>query len=108
MVRLSDARMSGTSYGTCVLHVAPESFVGGPLALVRNGDLIELDVDRRVLNLKISDDEMKKRKSAWKPPVRKYERGFGVIFSQHVKQADEGCDFDFLEGTAPIPEPEIH
>jgi dihydroxy-acid dehydratase len=91
-----------------VLHVAPESFVGGPLALVRNGDPIELDVDKRQLNLKISDAEMTKRKSAWKPSARKYERGYGAIFSQHVKQADEGCDFDFLEGTAPIPEPEIH
>jgi dihydroxy-acid dehydratase len=108
MVRLSDARMSGTSYGACVLHVAPESAVGGPLALVRNGDLIELDVENRVLNLKISDQEMKARKSAWKPPVRKYERGYGAIFAQHVKQADEGCDFDFLEGTAPTAEPEIH
>ena len=108
MVRVSDSRMSGTSYGCCVLHVAPESFVGGPLALVRNGDLIELDVEKRVLNLKISADEIQKRKSAWKPAARKYDRGYGVIFAQHVKQADEGCDFDFLEGTAPIPEPEIH
>jgi len=108
MVRISDARMSGTSYGACVLHVAPESFVGGPLAFVRNGDLIELDVEKRELNLKISDAEMVKRKSAWKPPARKYERGYGSIFSEHVKQADEGCDFDFLEGTAPTPEPEIH
>jgi dihydroxy-acid dehydratase len=108
MVRLSDARMSGTSYGACVLHVAPESAVGGPLALVRDGDLIELDVEKRVLNLKISEQEMNTRKSAWKPPVRKYERGYGVIFAQHVKQADEGCDFDFLEGTAPVAEPEIH
>jgi len=108
MVRISDARMSGTSYGCCVLHVAPESFVGGPLAFVRNGDLIELDVERHVLNLRISPDEMQQRKSAWKPPVRKYERSYGAIFSGHVKQADEGCDFDFLEGTAPTPEPEIH
>jgi len=108
MVRISDARMSGTSYGCCVLHVAPESFVGGPLALVRNGDLIELDVERRVLNLKVSSEEMQKRKAAWKPPARKFERGYGAIFSRHVKQADEGCDFDFLEGTAPTPEPEIH
>jgi dihydroxy-acid dehydratase len=108
MVRLSDSRMSGTSYGCCVLHVAPESFVGGPLAFVRNGDLIELDVAKRVLNLKISDEEMQKRRSGWKAPARKYERGYGAIFSRHVKQADEGCDFDFLEGTAPIPEPEIH
>jgi len=108
MVRISDARMSGTSYGCCVLHVAPESYVGGPLGLVKSGDLIELDVEKRQLNLKISADEMQKRKSAWKPAARKYERGYGAIFSQHVKQADEGCDFDFLEGTAPIPEPEIH
>ena len=108
MVRISDARMSGTSYGCCVLHVAPESFVGGPLAFVRSGDLIELDVGKRVLNLKISSEEMEKRKSAWKRPVRKYQRSYGAIFSGHVKQADEGCDFDFLEGTAPTPEPEIH
>jgi dihydroxy-acid dehydratase len=108
MVRISDARMSGTSYGCCVLHVAPESFVGGPLAFVRSGDLIELDVGKRALNLKISPEEMEKRKSAWKPPARKYERSYGAIFSGHVKQADEGCDFDFLEGTAHTPEPEIH
>jgi len=108
MVRVSDARMSGTSYGTCVLHVAPESFVGGPLALVRNGDLIELDVERRVLNLKVTDEELKNRRAAWKPAASKYARGYGAIFSQHIRQADEGCDFDFLEGTAPIPEPEIH
>jgi dihydroxy-acid dehydratase len=108
MVRLSDSRMSGTSYGCCVLHVAPESFVGGPLAFVRSGDLIELDVENRALNLKVAPEELARRKSAWKPPARKYERGYGAIFSQHVKQADEGCDFDFLEGTAPIPEPEIH
>jgi dihydroxy-acid dehydratase len=108
MVRISDARMSGTSYGCCVLHVAPESFVGGPLALVRDGDLIELDVEKRQLNLKVSAEEMQKRKAAWKQPPRKFERGYGAIFSRHVKQADEGCDFDFLEGTAPTPEPEIH
>jgi dihydroxyacid dehydratase/phosphogluconate dehydratase len=108
MVRVSDARMSGTSYGTCVLHVAPESFIGGPLALVRDGDLIELDVDRRVLNLKISEEEANRRKAAWKAPTKKYARGYGALFSQHVRQADEGCDFDFLEGSAPIPEPEIH
>jgi dihydroxy-acid dehydratase len=108
MVRISDARMSGTSYGACVLHVAPESFVGGPLAFVRNGDLIELNVEKRELNLKISPQEFEKRRSGWKPPARKYERSYGAIFSEHVKQADEGCDFDFLEGTAPTPEPEIH
>ncbi len=108
MVRVSDARMSGTSYGACVLHVAPESFVGGPLALVRDGDFIELDVDKRVVNLNISEEELNRRKAAWKPPMKKYARGYGALFSQHVRQADEGCDFDFLEGSAPIPEPEIH
>jgi dihydroxyacid dehydratase/phosphogluconate dehydratase len=108
MVRISDARMSGTSYGTCVLHVAPESFIGGPLALVRNGDLIELDVERRELNLKVDEAELSRRKNAWKTPARKFERGYGAIFSRHIRQADEGCDFDFLEGTAAIPEPEIH
>ncbi len=108
MVRLSDARMSGTSYGACVLHVAPESFVGGPLALVRNGDPIELDVAKKTLSLKVDEAELRKRKSTWKPPARKYERGYGVIFSRHVTQADEGCDFDFLEGIAPTAEPEIH
>ncbi|HWI37126.1 MAG TPA: L-arabinonate dehydratase [Burkholderiales bacterium] len=108
MVRISDARMSGTSYGTCVLHVSPESYVGGPLALVKTGDLIELDVERRELNLMVSAEEMQRRKAAWRRPQRKYERGYGAIFAQHVRQADEGCDFDFLEGTQPTPEPEIH
>jgi dihydroxy-acid dehydratase len=108
MVRISDARMSGTSYGTCVLHVSPESWVGGPLALVKTGDIVELDVPGRKLALKISDEEMAKRKAAWKPGEKKYPRGYGKIFSQHVSQADKGCDFDFLEGTAPIPDPEIH
>jgi dihydroxy-acid dehydratase len=108
MVRLSDGRMSGTSYGTCILHVAPEAFVGGPLALVRNGDPIELDVERKVLNLKISEAEAAKRRAAWQRPAQKYERSYGAIFSRHVKQANEGCDFDFLEGTAPTAEPEIH
>jgi dihydroxy-acid dehydratase len=111
MVRISDARMSGTSYGACVLHVAPESYVGGPLALVRDGDLIELDVPARKLNVLISDEEMSKRKSAWQAPPKKFDRGFGKMYSAHVLQADQGCDFDFLEtshqeeaGT----DPEIH
>jgi len=108
MVRLSDGRMSGTSYGTCILHVAPEAYVGGPLALVRNGDPIELDVERKVLNLKIPEAELAKRKAAWQRPAPKYERSYGAIFSRHVKQANEGCDFDFLEGTAATAEPEIH
>ena len=108
MVRISDARMSGTSYGTCVLHVSPESFVGGPLAMVKNGDLIELDVERRELNLKVDAAELARRKAAWRMPEQKFARGYGAIFSRHIKQADEGCDFDFLEGTAATPEPEIH
>ena len=108
MVRVSDARMSGTSYGTCVLHVAPESFVGGPLALVENGDPIELDVERRALELKIPEAELQRRRAAWRQPPPKYERGYGAVFSRHISQADRGCDFDFLEGTAPTCEPEIH
>jgi dihydroxy-acid dehydratase len=108
MVRISDGRMSGTSYGTCILHVAPEAYVGGPLALVQEGDLIELNVAKRELNLKISADELAKRQAAWQRPAPKYERGYGAIFSRHIKQANEGCDFDFLEGTAPTAEPEIH
>jgi dihydroxy-acid dehydratase len=108
MVRLSDARMSGTSYGTCVLHVAPESFVGGPLALVRDGDIIELDVPGRRLSLRVTDDELARRRAEWVPRRPQYERGFGRMYAEHVTQADRGCDFDFLEGTAPIAEPEIH
>jgi dihydroxy-acid dehydratase len=108
MVRISDARMSGTSYGACVLHVAPESWIGGPLALVRDGDLIELDVPGRKLNLKVSDAELAKRKSAWKAPAPRYERGYGAAFSQHITQANDGCDFDFLEAGAQTPDPEIH
>ena len=108
MVRISDARMSGTAYGTAVLHVSPEAAAGGPLALVRDGDMIELDVEKKLINLKVSEAELAKRKAAWKRPPIKYERSYGAIFSRHVKQANEGCDFDFLEGTAPTPDPEIH
>ena len=108
MVRISDARMSGTSYGACVLHVAPESYVGGPLAFVEDGDMIELDVPARRLELKVSDDELARRRAAWKRPAPKFERGFGALYQQHITQADQGCDFDFLEGTAPTPDPEIH
>jgi dihydroxy-acid dehydratase len=108
MVRISDARMSGTSYGACVLHVAPESFVGGPLAFVRDGDVIELDVPKRRLFLHVSDEEMARRRADWKPRTVDYPRGFGRMYAQHVTQANRGCDFDFLEGTAPIAEPEIH
>jgi dihydroxy-acid dehydratase len=108
MVRISDARMSGTSYGACVLHIAPESFVGGPLAFVRNGDVIELDVPARRLSLRVSDEELAKRRAAWTPREVAYPRGYGHLYARHVSQADKGCDFDFLEGTAPIAEPEIH
>ena len=108
MVRISDARMSGTSYGTCVLHVAPESHVGGPLALVQDGDLIELDVAGRKLNLLVSEEEMARRKAAWTPPKPHYQRGYGAIFQNHITQADKGCDFDILEAGEPTPEPEIH
>ncbi|MGH9938918.1 MAG: dihydroxy-acid dehydratase, partial [Blastocatellia bacterium] len=108
MVRISDARMSGTSYGACVLHVSPESYIGGPLALVRDGDLIELDAPNRKLNLQIGEEEMARRRSEWTAPAPRYERGFGALFSRHVTQADQGCDFDFLHAGAETPEPEIH
>ena len=108
MVRISDARMSGTSYGACVLHVSPESFVGGPLALLKEGDIIELDVAARQLNMRVNEEELRRRRAAWRPKEGIYPRGYGKLFMQHIQQADQGCDFDFLEGTAPIPEPEIH
>ncbi|HEV7499721.1 MAG TPA: dihydroxy-acid dehydratase, partial [Vicinamibacteria bacterium] len=108
MVRISDARMSGTSYGACVLHVSPESFVGGPLAFVRDGDLIELDVPARRLELHVSAEEMARRREGWHQAEFPYPRGWTALHAQHVTQADKGCDFDFLEGTAPLPEPEIH
>jgi dihydroxy-acid dehydratase len=111
MLRISDARMSGTSYGACVLHVTPESYVGGPLALVRDGDLIQLDVAARTLSLLVSDEELEARRKAWVAPPPKFERGFGLLYSRHVLQADLGCDFDFLEtvrGAQTGAEPEIH
>ncbi len=110
MVRISDARMSGTSYGACVLHVAPEAYVGGPLALVRTGDLIALDVPARRIDVLITDAEMAARRQAWQPPAPKFDRGFGVLYLKHIGQADSGCDFDFLQtrkATEP-GEPEIH
>ena len=109
MLRLSDARMSGTSYGACILHVAPEAYIGGPLALVRTGDLISVDVAARRIHLEVSDDELARRKAAWTPPPRRYERGYGWMFSKHILQADAGCDFDFLETSfgAPVGEPDI-
>jgi dihydroxy-acid dehydratase len=112
MVRISDARMSGTSYGACVLHVTPESHVGGPLALVRDGDLVTLDIDARRIDMQVSDEELARRRAEWQRPVPKFGRGYGVMFLKHVQQADTGCDFDFLApdyaDTAGKDEPEIH
>ncbi len=108
MVRISDARMSGTSYGTCVLHVAPESYIGGPLALVRDGDLISLDVPNRRLDVLLSDNEWATRRAAWSRPAPLFRRGYGSLYAEHVTQANQGCDFDFLETDAETPEPEIH
>jgi dihydroxy-acid dehydratase len=108
MVRISDARMSGTSFGACVLHVAPESFIGGPLALVKTGDMIELDIPARRLQLLVSDDELERRRSAWKAPPPRYTRGYGAIFAEHVTQANEGCDFAILARRDAVPEPDIY
>jgi dihydroxy-acid dehydratase len=107
MVRISDARMSGTSYGTCVLHVAPESAVGGPLAMVRDGDRIELDVQARKIHLCVSDQELAERRKQWKPPERAYGRGYGMLFSKECMQANEGCDFTFLGFGPRTREPDI-
>jgi dihydroxy-acid dehydratase len=107
MVRISDARMSGTSYGTCVLHVAPESHIGGPLALVQDGDLIELDVESRSLNLLVDPQTLEDRRKAWKKPVVRWQRGYLKMFSEHTTQANQGCDFDFLHGNDADLEPEI-
>ncbi len=102
LVRISDARMSGTSYGTVVLHVAPESAIGGPLALVRDGDEIELDVPRRRLTLLVDDAELAQRRTAWRPRAPQFDRGYGRLFLDHVLQANRGCDFDFLLGRTPV------
>jgi dihydroxy-acid dehydratase len=110
MVRLSDARMSGTSFGACVLHVSPEAYVGGPLALLRNGDRVKLDVPGRRLDMLVSEEELAARRAAWTAPEKRYERGYGWMFSQHILQADKGCDFDYLETGfgGPVGEPEIY
>ena len=110
MLRLSDARMSGTSYGACILHIAPESYVGGPLALIQNGDMIEVDIPNRSLNVDLSEAEFAERRRSWVAPVPRYERGYGHMYTQHIEQADKGCDFDFLRSDfgSPVEEPEIN
>ena len=108
MVRISDARMSGTHYGSCVVHVAPEAAVGGPLALVQTGDMIALDIEARTLNVELSADELARRRAAWTSPAAAYERGFSRLYIEHVTQAPQGCDFDFLMGNAATPEPPIY
>ncbi|WP_262061986.1 L-arabinonate dehydratase [Streptomyces sp. STR69] len=105
MVRISDARMSGTSYGACVLHIAPESYVGGPLALVRTGDTITLDVEARTLQLNVDDEELARRRADWTPPPARYERGYGALYNDQITQADTGCDFEFLARPGKVPDP---
>lgn len=110
MVRISDARMSGTSYGACILHVAPEAYIGGTLALVQTGDLITIDVPARRIHLQVDDAELERRRAAWSPPAPQYERGYGWMYAKHTLQADQGCDFDFMETDfgAPASEPSIY
>ncbi|NOG72153.1 L-arabinonate dehydratase [Roseicella sp. DB1501] len=110
MLRLSDARMSGTSYGACVLHVAPESYVGGPLALLKTGDIVSVDVDARSIRMEVSEEELARRRAEWVPPPVRFERGYGWMFTKHIQQANEGCDFDFLRTDfgAPVAEPVIY
>ena len=108
MLRLSDARMSGTHYGSCVLHISPESAVGGPLALLRTGDVVEIDVAARRIAMRVPDEELALRRAVWVAPVQPFLRGYTQLYQQHVTQAHQGCDFDFLQGTAPTPEPPIY
>jgi dihydroxy-acid dehydratase len=110
MVRISDARMSGTSFGACVLHASPEAFVGGPLALLKSGDMVELDIPARSLNMLVPEAELEARRAAWAAPEPRYERGYGFMFTKHIEQADKGCDFDFLktEFGAKVSEPAIN
>ena len=109
MVRISDARMSGTSYGTCVLHVSPESAVGGPLALVHDGDMIRLDVAGRSLQIDVTAEDLAKRRSRWTPPPKRYTRGYGHLLEQEITQACDGCDFRFLQSDgSQTPEPDIY
>jgi dihydroxy-acid dehydratase len=108
MVRLSDARMSGTHFGTCVLHAAPEAAVGGTLALVETGDRIALDVPARTLTLEVAANELARRRARWTPPAPRATRSFAALHVRHVTQADRGCDYDFLAAGAAVPEPEIY
>jgi dihydroxy-acid dehydratase len=110
MMRMSDARMSGTSYGACVLHISPESWIGGPLALLRTGDIVEMDVDARSINMLVSEEELAKRRAEWKAPEERFGRGYGWMFTKHIQQANEGCDFDFLKTDfgRPVDEPVIY
>jgi len=110
MLRLSDARMSGTSYGACILHVAPEAYIGGPLALLQTGDIVSIDVDARSIRMEVSDEELARRRAQWVPPPVRFERGYGWVFTKHIQQANEGCDFDFLKTDfgAPVSEPVIY
>ena len=110
MVRISDARMSGTSFGACVLHASPEAFVGGPLALLKTGDMVELDIPARSLNMLVAGEELDARRAAWVAPEPRYERGYGFMFTKHIEQADKGCDFDFLKTDfgAKVTEPAIN
>jgi dihydroxy-acid dehydratase len=110
MLRMSDARMSGTSYGACVLHVSPESYIGGPLALLETGDIVTIDVDARSINMEVSEEELARRRAAWVAPEVRFERGYGWVYTKHIQQANEGCDFDFLRTDfgAPVSEPVIY
>ncbi len=107
MVRICDGRMSGTHYGCCIVHVAPESAIGGPLALLRTGDRVRLDVPAGRLDMEVADAEIAARRAAWQPPPRQYQRSYAALYQAHVTQAPQGCDFDFLAGRAPVPEPAI-
>jgi dihydroxy-acid dehydratase len=109
MLRISDSRMSGTSYGACVLHVAPESYIGGPLALVQTGDMVTVDVDRRLIQMELGEEELEARRARLVPPPPRYGRGYGYMYSKHIGQAQDGCDFDFLTTAFgdPVPEPDI-
>jgi dihydroxy-acid dehydratase len=107
MVRLSDARMSGTHYGTCIVHAAPEAAIGGPLALLRTGDPVALDAHAGTLDMLVDEDELAHRREAWRPPESPYKRSWAALYQRHVGQAPDGCDFDFLGGGDPVPPPLI-